>query len=345
MKNIITALLNKTINEQLKKEKNINLICKDILYQEALIEIIKKNKNIDFLFLNYKLPGEKNIVEIIEEIKKENKKIKIICFLENENEEINNTKIYMKYLLEELDIELIKNIINNEKISKSKLEKIKKENNMICVLGNNGVGKSVFIANIGLIFSKMKNKTIIIDFDYNYTNKYIFNLKNNKKIKEKIEDYIIKINSNLYYINILENKFIKEKINYIFENLKKEYKNILIDTSNNHKYLEFIIKNSSKKIVLIEPNLTEIKKSEKLIKKYNKYLKEYFIILNKININSIDENIIKKIFKNKKIIGKIKYSKKYNLLINCKIKEIINKKQFLKIIKNLDVGVRFHSDL
>ena len=287
MKNIITALLNKTINEQLKKEKNINLICKDILYQEALIEIFKKNKNID----------------------------------------------------------LLKNVINNENIYKSKLEINKKENNMICFLGNNGVGKSVIIANLGLLMSKINNKTIIVDFDYNNTNKYIFDLKDNNKIKEKIEDYIIKINSNLYYINILDNKFNKEKINYIFERLKKEYKNILIDTCNSYKYLDFIIKNCSKKILLLEPNMIEIKKTEKLIKKYNKYLKDYFILLNKININSIDENIIKKIFKNKKIIGKIKYSKKYNLFINCDIKEIVNKKEFLKIIKNLDVGVRFHSDL
>ena len=335
MKNIITAILNKKISEELKKEKNINLVWKDILYQEALLEIIKKNKNIDFLILNSKLQGKKNIIKIIEEIKKENKKIKIICFLENETEEINNIKIYKKYLLEELNVELIKKTINNEKTSKSKLEKIKKENNMICILGNNGVGKSVFISNIGLVFSKIENKSIIIDFDYNYTNKYIFNLKNNKKIKEKIEDYIIKINSNLDYINILENRFNKEKINYIFDKFKKEYKNILIDISNNYKYLDFIIKNSNKKILLLEPNISEIKKTEKILKKYNKYLKEYFIVLNKININSIDENIIKKIFKNKKIIGKIKYSNKYNLLINSKFKEIIGKKEFLKIIKKL----------
>ena len=57
-----------------------------------------------------------------------------------------------------------------------------------------------------------------------------------------------------------------------------------------------------------------------------------------MNINSIDEDIIKKIFKNKKIIGKIKYSKKYNLFINCNIKEIVNKKEFLKIIKNICRG-------
>lgn len=335
MKNIITAILNKNINEELKKEKNINLICKDILYQEALLEIIKKNKNIDFLFLNSKLPGEKNIVDIVEIIKKENKKIKIIFFLDNENEEFNSVKIYKKYLLEELNIDLLKNLINNKNIYKSKLEINKKENNMFCFLGNNGVGKSVIIANLGLLLSKIDNKTIIVDFDYNNSNKYVFNLKFNNKIKEKIEDYIIKINSNLYYINILDNKFNKERLNYIFEKLKKEYKNILIDTSNSYKYLDFIIKNCSKKILLIEPNIIEIKKTEKLIKKYNKYLKDYFIILNKININSIDENIIKKIYKNKKIIGKIKYSKKYNLFINCKIKEIVNKKEFLKIIKKL----------
>ena len=122
MKNIITAILNKNINEELKKEKNINLICKDILYQEALLEIIKKNKNIDFLFLNSKLPGDKNIIDIIELIKNENKKIKIICFLENEKEEINNIKIYKKYLLDEINVDLLKNLINNKNIYQSKYE-------------------------------------------------------------------------------------------------------------------------------------------------------------------------------------------------------------------------------
>ena len=221
MKNIITAILNKNINEELKKEKIINLICKDILYQEALLEIIKKNKNIDFLFLNSKLPCDKNIIDIIELIKKENKKIKIICFLENEKEEINNIKIYKKYLLDEINVDLLKNLINNKNIYQSKLEINKKQNNMICFLGNNGVGKSITIANLGFLLSKIKNKTIIVDFDYNNTQKYIFNLKENNKIKEKTEDYIIKINSNLYYINILDNKFNKERLNYIFEKLKK----------------------------------------------------------------------------------------------------------------------------
>ncbi|MGN1299070.1 MAG: hypothetical protein ACI4UE_03710 [Candidatus Scatovivens sp.] len=333
MKNVITAILNKNINEELKKDSEINLICKDILYQEALLEIIKKNKNIDFLILNSNLPGEKNIIEIIEKIKLENKKIKIICFFKNNNEEISNIKLYRKYLIEEIDAELIKKIIKNKNPRKSKLEKIKKENHLICILGSEGVGKSVFIANIGLCFSKIKSKTIIIDFDSNNTIKYIFNLKNNKKIKEKIEDYIIKINSNLDYINIFENKFNKEKINYILEKLKKTYKNIILDNSNNYKYLDFIIKKSNKKILILEPNIIEIKKTEKILKKHRKYLNEYFIVLNKININSIDEKIIKKIYKNKKIIGKIKYSNKYNLLINSKIKEIIDKKEYLKIIK------------
>ena len=52
------------------------------------------------------------------------------------------------------------------------------------------------------------------------------------------------------------------------------------------------------------------------------------IVLNKNNINSIDINIIKKIFKNYKIIGKLNY-------LNKKVNKIFFKKQFINIINNL----------
>ena len=39
----------------------------------------------------------------------------------------------------------------------------------LAILGNNGVGKSITIANLGFLLSKIKNKTIIVDFDYNFS--------------------------------------------------------------------------------------------------------------------------------------------------------------------------------
>ena len=51
IKRIITALLNNRVNIELTKEENIQVIEKDLLYQDAVIETIESNENIDyFLF-------------------------------------------------------------------------------------------------------------------------------------------------------------------------------------------------------------------------------------------------------------------------------------------------------
>ena len=90
----------------------------------------------------------------------------------------------------------------------------------------------------------------------------------------------------------------------------------------NLKYLNKKIKYYNL-IILINSNLEEIKKLNKII-----YLikTKYFIKNNKINIlfidnkNSIDLKILKNIFKENKVIGKINFNNKE--LIN---KKIINK--------------------
>ena len=90
----------------------------------------------------------------------------------------------------------------------------------------------------------------------------------------------------------------------------------------NLKYLNKKIKYYNL-IILINSNLEEIKKLNKII---NLIKIKYFIKNNKINIlfinnkNSIDLKILKNIFKENKVIGKINFNNKE--LIN---KKIINK--------------------
>ena len=131
--NIITAILNEKINEELSKQKDITIVCKDILYQEALLEILEKNKNIDFLILNSNLPGERKIIEIIKIIKEKYKKIKIILFTEKIEEDLFYLKVYKKYSIKELNKDLIISIIKNKNI---KINNIKKET--IAIFGNSG---------------------------------------------------------------------------------------------------------------------------------------------------------------------------------------------------------------
>lgn len=330
MKNVITAILNPEINLKLNKNKKINVVCKDILYQEAIFEILEKNENIDFIILSSMLPGEEKIEKIITKINNINKNIKIICF-ENKNEEIVNKNIYKKYLKENLSCELLEKIILNK-------EEIVKKNNLtkkIIFLGNRGSGKSIILANISLILSKQKQKVIILDFDINKTNYLIFNLKN----KKAENSGIIKINSYLFYIgNFNKSLLKKQEILKLIEELEKNFDFLLIDTSGNFSEIEkILIKNSNKQFFITEANISELKKTKNILQKYknNKIKSELFqIILNKNNLNSIDDTLIKKIIKNN-IIEKIKYSNKFNRIINEKIKEIIERKDFIKIIKKI----------
>ena len=328
MKNIILATLNFEINKKLRKNKEINIIFKDILYKEAILEVLEKKKELDFIILDSELPGELKNEELILKINKFNKNIKII-YLINENERVKEKYIYKKILKSDLNFKILENIILEKE---SKIEKTKEiKNKKSIFLGNKGSGKSVLVANIGLLLAKEKVKTLIMDFDFNKTNYLIFNLKN----KKSDENNIFKINSFLYYFGKYINKNeICERI-YDFEN---KFEKILIDSSNNFSEDErLLINNSDKKIFITEPNLIEINKTKNILEKYkNKKIQseEFEIVLNKNNINSIDDNLLRKILKNK-IIGKIDYSSKFNLLINEKIKENIKNKQIVNIIKQI----------
>ena len=114
IKRIITALLNNRVNIELTKEENIQVIEKDLLYQDAVIETIESNENIDYLLLNENLPGE-NLNEFINKIEKL-QPIKIILFVDKIKKEQNQfqTQIYKIYENGEVTLEEIKKIIKEE---------------------------------------------------------------------------------------------------------------------------------------------------------------------------------------------------------------------------------------
>ncbi len=197
MKKIITALGNYLLNDKLLEQKEFQVISRDIQYQEGIFEIIEKNNNIDYLILSEILPGENNILELVEKIKEQDKYIKIIIILENKNEELEN-KLYLKninkiYYDNQIEIDEIINYLKNE--SKNENEKIKdeieklkkiliennilieenklknnellktniKENNtknkkVISIAGTGGVGKSVVTLNLSNYFKSQKKK-------------------------------------------------------------------------------------------------------------------------------------------------------------------------------------------
>ncbi len=173
MKRVITAIGNEKLNIELKKENNIEIICKDIQYKEGILEILEKNKNIDIIILSEIISGKITIKELIEKINKINSKIEIIMFLENKNEKLEsylnskninnifyNNEIKIKEIINKInnisekniieEIENLKKIIyeNNIKYKNKNIKERemvqKKENKVICLLGTGGIRQKYY---------------------------------------------------------------------------------------------------------------------------------------------------------------------------------------------------------
>ena len=370
MKKIITAIGDEYINKELKKEENLKIILNDIQYREGVIEVLEEFQDINFIILNTLLQGDIEIKELIKHINIINKNIKIIIISENnENlEELINEKIIYNIIYnkknEKINIKkLIEIINNNEEINKSDYinnNSNKDYNNKtICITGPPGVGKTIISINLAKINIFQKNKILIIDSDFlNNSISTILGVKNSTSYNI-LENNIIKLNNSFldYFnfikinkkINLLVNNKKFNKNNYyilnIFleniNNLKNIYDLIIIDTNCNEDLnnIKEIIKISDKCLFISDTNLLEINKSIKLLDKFinniNIEINKINLIFNKYNSESISFKILKNIFSEFNIIGKINYSDKYNKLINKNNRyNLINKKirkEYLKI--------------
>ena len=329
---VILKEKNEEIRNYLISKGIFNIFFNNEITIEELIKIINKKNNI------------KKEIEINEEIKQLKKII-----LEKNNKK-NNLKIFNNN-----KIKKIKDNLNNYIKNKNKKTN-KKENNkkIISVVGTGGVGKSSFCT---ILAKTIKNKKILI-IDFDILNSSINSILGTKKYPKKIKENNIKIGVDKLIIRIDKNidilcatkflvdedyKKIKEEFSNTLNNLKDKYDLIIIDNSSEcfFEYTKEILKKSDLILFLVEPNITELKKSRNLLDIYiNKWKikkEKINIIFNKTNINSIDYKILKTLFSDFRILGKIKININYNLIINKNIK-IINKKiknDYLKIIKNL----------
>ena len=335
---IITAITNEILNERIKK-----------LNQEALLEILDKNKDINFLIISNILEGELTFFELINLIKYKNENIKIIVILDKQNDNIVRflikkgiTQIYINNKVtaeeiiqnlekkqneektkENIEERIFQKIIKKINIKKKNKEKIKEKKQIkytkkIGIIGARKTGKTII-----MILSAMQyenKKILLISYEKNDLN-IILGKKKNKKIQ--------KYNKNIDFANI-------DNYEEITENEKNKYDYIFYEIE---KAEEKCIKNFDNLILIVEPNLIGIKETkdilEKLIIKQNINKENIKIIFNKINIFSIKNEILKQIFSDFKIIGRIKNSNYYTYLINknfmVKTKEM--KKEYKKIIK------------
>lgn len=139
-----------------------------------------------------------------------------------------------------------------------------------------------------------------------------------------------------------DNKIDDYKLKELFNKIKNIYDLIIVDTSSEtyFKYTKLILNNSDKIIFLMGSNAVEIKKAKELLKIYiGEWLvqkQKINILFNKININFVKNIIIKNIFNEIKILGKIKFNNNYNLLINKNMNEIFFSKDIKKDIKKIE---------
>lgn len=336
-----------SIKELINKINLVNSKIKIIIILEEFNEDLEKylySKGVFKIIYNNELEI-KDLVNIInnnesnEDLKEEIKNLKNIIL---DNQKIRNeNKIKNKIINKYLDkIKFSRKEKNRENII-TDLENTKVK--IISVNGTNGVGKSVITINLAKINVYLNKKILIIDLDIQ--NSSIHTILGVKKypIKTNNQEDIIKINKKIDLINgknILINSSNKLNINKINQ-IKNKYDLIIIDLYSNIslELLKNIISLSNINLFISDTNLLEISKSIKLLDVYiNKYRinkNKFSILFNKYNSESIDINLLNKIFGEFKIIGYLKYNKKYNNLINKNSKSFGNNKkirsEYLKI--------------
>ena len=322
----------------IKEIKRINP-CLEIMYflkdeNNSLRNFLLEN-DVKKIFID----GENTIDEICNSIK-------------NDKNNLNLEIEFLKKFIEEKNVNLnTDEFVHKLKIEKTAKEKILKTPKVIGITGYFGCGKTLFTAMLAKSAGKMNLKTIIVDFDI--LNNSINNLFNISKYNRNInfssilEQHIVKINNNINIFTGIDelfnekNKINFEKIKELLEKLKEKYDLILFDTSSetNLKYVKTLLVNIEKIIFLVEPNLIEIKKSKELLEVYINDWEipqyKFNLVLNKVNINSIDDEIISNLFDKIKIIGKINLSKKYTVLANNANSNIIDIKEYKNILRKI----------
>lgn len=326
----------------LEKEKEE---LENYLYAKGIFKIFYNNKieinDIINLIKNNYNENEK-IIQELENLK--NILIKNNININNGENLINKKEIESHQKIKNKTLEKIKLKIKGKNKINTKINLNKK---VISILGTGGVGKSIATINIANLLKENNYKVLIVDFDIlnnslhtllgvnKYPEKIKNKIKNNSLINNKIDikELIIKINKNIDLISAMnllfdsKYKISSSKVKNILEELKENYDYIIIDNSAEcfFEYTKNIINNSDLNIYLLEANLIEIKKAKNLLEIYNKEWNieknKINLLINKYNKHSVKNKIIRNIFNEYKILGKINFNEKYNLLINKNYKK------------------------
>lgn len=352
---ILTAMGNPELNMKMQEYEEFEIISKDIQYKEGILEILEDKKEVDILILTNNILGELDFKELINKIIKIKNNLKIIVFLDKEDEKIeqylNSKNIYKIYFLNKINFDLFikdffknsqKNnfkiaqeiqefkglIYENKKIKENKKLNLKNcKTKIISITGNYNSGKTLFSYIFSNHISNKNYKVLIIDMNLENNDldsilirKVKKNLKNNLKILN-FNFIIKKINNNLFCSINMKNELNKlnelevYKIKEIFTKVNLEYDIILIDTQSNIKNL-FI-----EKILKISDKIIFL--SEENLFEVQKMEDNLEIISHDIKIKNDKIKVIlnktneyKILDYDTKIIGRIPYNSLYTKLIN-----------------------------
>lgn len=296
MRKVLLAINNSKLVEKLKRQNNIKIICNNLQYREAILEVLEKNKNIEFILIYENLPGIISIEELLKKIKIINNRINIVFFLEKENDKKKNK-------LENLQIE---NIYLNGKVNADKIINLILYNNSDKMkINNKGKAKEKLLNKVFIKINKFRDDIFKTNINLNNQNNKLITLMGKQKdlIINLLINYLLKKDKKILLINFnkkIENKYlnlIKKKYN------KKTKKN---NNYNNNKIKNIFLKSEMK----INNNLIVLKDFQKIIEKNNFkilryflkfYIKKYDYILVDMNDsknNKINQKILKRSDKN-----------------------------------------------
>ena len=337
---VLTAINDSELIKNLK-DNGFDTCPYNIQYKEGILEYIELNSFVDYIVLDFNLPGDIDIKDLISKVLKQNPLIKIIVVNQLNIKEVY--KCFDKYDRNDLlDFLIIDCDIRD-------YYKYKNKGKIITILGASGVGKSVFSINLANCLNC--EKKVIIDFDVlnnslhyllgvdNYSAKVQAkikkNLLNKSYVYEKEQDYIVNSKDftmkTIYNVDLIsgvnlvfdtQSQVTTENIGKIILKLKNYYDIIIIDTSS-QCFLEYnkeFMKLSDELIFLSGASLYEVQKAKILLKKYTEDYKidknKIYIVFNKCTKSSIDESILRELFKEYKVLGKIKLRDYYDYIIN-----------------------------
>lgn len=336
---ILTAIGNPYLNEKFKSIDSLIVIGKDVQYQEAVIEILEENLDIDCLIINKELPGDIGFYKLINKIKNIKEDMDIYVFLEEKNEDIENYlmsyQIYKIYYLSEINYdEFIKNFFESK-------------NNVLV-----GINKEIND------FKKLILSENLIENNYSFAERVInesFNDSNYREYDEKIEEYN----------NFFEEEFCQTiAISGDFGSGKSLFS----------VFLSKVISKQNKKVLLIDVDMENMSINTLLgVKKYKEnqtYIEDFItkvdenldvlcgidkiIDLKEINNNYVVKEIIERLkkeydfilidvssridFKYVKMI--LTYSDKIIFLIEPNLLEISKSNKYLEVfIKDFEIDV------